>query len=67
MINYWPRRASVRGFTQSISSKVKERLSNDPFKGKPKIEQPSITIHRPRVGVGHWANRGFEEYKDRAA
>ena len=63
MIKYWPKREAVKGFTESLGKKVKERLSNDPFKDKPKAERPTITIFRPRVGIGHWANRGYEEYK----
>ena len=79
MINYWPRRANVKGFTESITKKVKERLAHDPFKEQVKAEEQIalkldgqvklevgeqvINIVRPRVGIGHWANRGFEEYK----
>ena len=79
MINYWPRRANVKGFTELIAKKVKERLAHDPFKEQLKLEEQIalkldsqvklevgeqvINIVRPRVGIGHWANRGFEEYK----
>ncbi len=72
---FFPARPSVQGFTESLAKKVKERLVNDRFKEvreveqqvkmhlEEKVEQPTITILRPRVGIGHWANRGFEEYK----
>ena len=79
MINYWPRRENVKGFTKSLAKKVKERLAHDPFKEQLKVEEQIalklgsqvklevgeqvINIVRPRVGIGHWANRGFEEYK----
>ena len=79
MINYWPKRPNVKGFTESIAKKVKERLAHDPFKEQVKAEEQIalrldsqvklevgeqvINIVRPRVGIGHWANRGFEEYK----
>ena len=79
MIKYFPPRASVQGFTESLAKKVKERLAHDPFKeqakaveevelkldGQVKLEvgEQVINIVRPRVGIGHWANRGFEEYK----
>ena len=79
MIKYFPQRASVQGFTKSLAKKVKERLAHDPFKEQLKVEEQIalkldsqaklevgeqvINIVRPRVGIGHWANRGFEEYK----
>ena len=68
MIKYFPKREDVEGFTNSIKS-IKQRLLNDLGKTEATIEpliKPTITIHRPRVGVGHWANRGYEEYKDAA-
>ena len=65
MIRYFPRREDVKGFTTSLKNKMKERLMNDLDNTKPTVKQV-INIHRPRVGIGHWANRGFEEYKDAA-
>ena len=69
MIKYFPKREDVEGFTKTLRDKVKERLLNDPYKEQQttlQLVEPTVTIHRPRVGVGHWANRGFEEYKKAA-
>ena len=62
MINYFPKRSSVKGFAESIGNKVKDRLKRDLKKVEP-VPAQTIIIHRPRVGIGHWANRGYEEYK----
>ena len=62
MIKYFPQRSDVKGFTKSLGEHIKGRLANDRHKSK-----RIITIHRPRVGfASHWANRGFEEYKNAA-
>ena len=65
MMKYFPKREPVKGFSvQSIASKVKERLINDPCRS----QQPTVTIHRsiPSSVGGHWANRGYEEYRQAA-
>jgi len=65
MIKYWPERSTLQGFTESLGRKVKERLSKDLGKAEPRPAQ-TIHIHHPRVGIGHWANRAYEEYKKAA-